>query len=166
MAWWPWRKKNSQHVSDLGLRPLMDEFQNLRRRFRKTRIQTRTVVVVRKDITSHLNIFFWIILFTTGSVFGFWYKGSGGGDARQTVKEKMVSTVQETIKPAPPETPPEKRPLVQPARVESRAVVIVPAKLETTSAVLQKSPIPQKPPEPMSQAKRLLLQLEDKLPKE
>jgi len=89
----------------------MDELQNLRRRFRKTQRQTRTIVIVRKDITSYLNIFFWVVLFAAGSVFGFWYRGSkggGGGDASQTIKEKMVSTVQEAIKPAPPETAPEK----------------------------------------------------------
>ena len=167
MAWWPWRKKSNKHVSDLGLRPLMDEFQNLRRRFRKTQRQTRTVVVVRKDITNLVNIVISIVMLSVGFWLGIWYgRNGGGGNSAQTIQKKVAAPAQKVVKQTPPETPPEKSPLVPPVRVESRTVVIAPTRADIPSTVLQKSPVPEKPPEPMSPAKRLLLQLENKLPKE
>lgn len=157
--------------SSLGLLKIVDRCKNKQTKLQRHK-RPHQILVTQTDVSSlvgwSVRLGFLAVGIVIGFGFGLWYRGlnGGGGDAIQTVQGKMVPAIQKVIKPAPPETPPEKWPLVQPARVESRAVVITPVKAETTGAVLQKPAVSQKQPEPMSPAKLLLIQLEGKLLKQ
>ncbi len=167
-----WFKRREGGANNsLGLLKMVDRCKNKQTKLQRFK-RPHQILVTQTDVSSlvrwSVRLGFLAVGIVAGFGSGFWYRGlnSGGGDAVQTVQKKVVLPAQEVVKQATAETPPEKRPLVQPARVESRAVVIELAKVETTGAVLQKPAVSQKPPEPMSQAKRLLLQLEGKLSKE